>query len=123
WGVGKVIDHILKDVFKGHYSLHHQQVQRSAISEAKREDISKHGIEDHEVDLQQALRMNIFILDVASLKKEAEPDVKKKYCLGSNSEVEEHDQHYGTSRRHMPRAQPVPDHNRLDIQHQHPTVR
>ncbi|GJY14854.1 hypothetical protein Tco_0385276 [Tanacetum coccineum] len=35
------------------------QVQRSAISEAKREDISKHGIEDHEVDLQQALRMSM----------------------------------------------------------------
>nr|GFA28292.1 hypothetical protein [Tanacetum cinerariifolium] len=41
-------------------------VQRSAMSEAKRENIRKHGIEssnknldgDHEVDLQQALRLH-----------------------------------------------------------------
>ncbi|GJZ76544.1 hypothetical protein Tco_0641216 [Tanacetum coccineum] len=43
------------------------QVQRSAISEAKREDIRKHGVEssnknldgDHEVNLQQGLRMTL----------------------------------------------------------------
>nr|GEW28801.1 homocysteine S-methyltransferase 2-like [Tanacetum cinerariifolium] len=47
------------------------QVQRGAISEAKREDIRKHGIEsynkildgDHEVDLQQALRILPWIFD------------------------------------------------------------
>ncbi|GJY28074.1 hypothetical protein Tco_0403841 [Tanacetum coccineum] len=50
----------IKGLLLLHYSPH---VQRSAISEAKREDIRKHGIEssnknldgDHEVDLQQAL--------------------------------------------------------------------
>nr|GEZ97887.1 nuclear poly(A) polymerase 4-like [Tanacetum cinerariifolium] len=74
-------------------------VQRSAISETKREDICKHRIdvkglllcshlriiwmEDHEVDLQQAIRANILILDVTSLKKEEEANVKKKYCLAN----------------------------------------
>ncbi|GKD42012.1 hypothetical protein Tco_1266657 [Tanacetum coccineum] len=57
---------------KGLLLLHYSpQVQRSAISEAKREDIRKHGIEssnknldgDHEVNLQQGLRAFVELLE------------------------------------------------------------
>ncbi|GKA13463.1 nuclear poly(A) polymerase 4-like protein [Tanacetum coccineum] len=60
------------------------RVQRSAISEAKREDICKHGIEIYKIDIGIFyFNVDILILGIAPLKKEEEDAVKKKYSLAN----------------------------------------